>query len=333
MIANALRSSLLHFWQLLSLCWSIKIYSELLLPFSEVVSTVISQEYTLYCNKSPEKQNHFSKLTASVYKHYLVMTSSDRNLQLTRYRKFPCSAISFFVLDPMSWPSSWHFYVSKYSSTRESLLPWLILLIRIRLLMWMKLCVNIGLCSPRISSSKPYPPSLSPWPMNSSGFHSHTNKQAREPRDINWPGARARMSFFQSKVLRSGFLVPFLIMVLHSVKFLPGLPKHQLPFKASIWSYDRCKIAGLFVMKCLVMHSHEKCLWILVKNDIQSLNFVLNQLVCRYRKAGFIMLKKKILWNILKSRCKGFFFFFFFFWLFFYYQVCQNTSKVMELIK
>lgn len=237
---------------------------------------------------------------------------ATRNLELTRCRKFPCCIISFW-----GWilPLDSHlgiFTSSKYSSKHESLLPWLILLIWIRLLTWVKLPLNIELCRPRNSLSEPCPPSLSPPPMNSSGVHSYTNKQTREPRDINWPEARARMSFFLSEVLKPGLLIPFLITVLHSVKFLPGLPKRRLHFKASIWSCDTCKIVGLSVMKCFVILSHEKCLWILVKNNIQGLNFVLHQSVCRSRRAGFIMLKKEILWNILKSRCKGIYFFFFF---------------------
>lgn len=187
--------------------------------------------------------------------------------------------------------------------------------------MWVKLCVN-RLCKLRNSLSEQCPPSLSPQSMNSSGVHSYTNKQTRELRDMNWPRASARMSFFcKSEDLKSGLLVhqKSLIMVLHSVKFLPGLPKWQLHFKArkrgnskaSIWSYDKCLIAGLSVMKCFVIHSHAKRSRFLVKNDIQGLSFVLNQSVCRSRRDSFIMLKNEILWNILKSRCKGFFNFFF----------------------
>lgn len=204
---------------------------------------------------------------------------STRNSEWTRCRKFPCCIISFLCWILHLDPHLGVFISSKYSSTRESLLPCLILLNWIRLLTWVTLHVNIGLCRLRNSSSEPCPPSLSPWPVNSSGVHSYTNKQTREPRDINWPAARARMPFFQSEVLKSGLLVPFLSMVLHSVKFLPGLPKRQLHFKASIWSYDKCKIVGLSVMKCFVIHTHEKCSWILVKNDIEGLNFVLNQFV------------------------------------------------------
>lgn len=168
--------------------------------------------------------------------------------------------------------------------------------------------------------------SLSPGPMNSSGVCLYTHKQNREAKDVNWPGARARMPFLQLEVLKSGLLISFLIMDLNPVKFLTGLPKCQLHFKASIGSCAKCKIVGLSVMKCFVIYSHEKCSWILVKNDIRGLNFVLNQSVCRSRRAGFIMLQKEILWNILKSRCKRVFLYVFF------YQVCQNTSKVMELI-
>lgn len=262
-----------------------------------------------------------------------ITKKASRNLELTRCRKFPCCVISFLCWILNFDPHLSIFISSKYSSTHESLLLCLILLIWIRLLMWVKLYINIRLCRLRIFLSKPCPLSLSPQPMNSSGAHSYTNKQSRGPRDINWPEARARMSFFQSEVLKSALLVLFLVMVLHSVKFLPGLPKCWLHFIASMRSYDKCKIVGLSVMKCFIIHSQEKCSWILVKNDTEVLNFVLNQSACRSRRAGFIMLKKEILWNILKSRCKGSIYLFIYLFYYYYYQVCQNTSKVMEPIK
>lgn len=165
------------------------------------------------------------------------------------------------MLDLTSWPSSWHFYILQILQHTWKFTSMTNPIDLDRLLTWVKLRVNIGLCRLRNSLSEPCPPRLLPRPMNSSGVHSYTNQQTREPRDINWPGARARMSFFQSEVLKSGLLVSFLITVLHSVKFLPGLPKRQLHFKTSIWSCDKCKIVGLSVMKCFVIHSHEKCSW------------------------------------------------------------------------
>lgn len=144
---------------------------------------------------------------------------------------------------------------SKYSNACAELLLGLTVLIWIRLCVWVRVCINTRLCRLRIFIAIPSPQSFTKthqfqWPLL-------TDKQtSREAKGCELAWSQSKGALFLSKTLKSGLLIPPLIMVLQSATALPEHPKHQLHFEANIWGSEKCKVVSLSVMKCFVIRSH-----------------------------------------------------------------------------
>lgn len=155
-----LMSSVLHFYIFGNFClcfWAWKYPQSYQCHFSELVSGVIPQESTLHRNHFTRKWSCFLNVTASAYRSYLIMTShkkdgekSNQKWRLTINKKMSLPILGFLRWILYFDPCLGTYVSSKYSSACAELLSGLTLLIRIRLCVWVKLCVNTGLCRLRV---------------------------------------------------------------------------------------------------------------------------------------------------------------------------------------